>query len=54
MQLGVTSACTKRMTEEKKGVGKRDRKGATKDCFIFYSWFSSKKSAEADMDVFQT
>ena len=27
------------------------RKGVTKDCFLFYSWFSSKKAAEAALAV---
>ena len=39
------------MAEETKGVGQRDVKGATKDYFLFYSWFSSKKSEEAAMYV---
>ena len=41
--LGATAACTKRMTEATKGIGQKSRKGATKDCLIFDSWFSSKK-----------
>ena len=51
LQLGETAACTKRMMEATKGIVFRDIKGATKDCFIFESWFSSKKLAEAVMDV---
>ena len=50
-QLGATAACTKKMMEATKGVGQRYRKGATKDCFRFDSWFSSKKFTEAVMEV---
>ena len=39
------------MTEEAKGVGQRYIKGDTKDCFIFFSWLSPKKLAEAVIDV---
>ena len=49
--LGVMEACTKIMTEENKGIGYRDMKGYTNDCFIFYSCFSSKKLEEYAMDV---
>ena len=49
MQLGATTSCTKRMTEAAKGIGHRDIKGATKDCFLFESWRSSKKLSEAAM-----
>ena len=35
--IEATAACTKRMMEATKGIGQRYRKGATKDCFIFYS-----------------
>ena len=51
IRLGASTACTKRMTEAENGVGQRDIKGATRDCFIFFSWFSSKKLAEAVIDV---
>ena len=51
MQIGVNAACTNIMTEATKGVGQRDRKGAIKDCFLFESWFSSKKLAEDVVDV---
>ena len=51
LNKGATEACTKRMTESAKGVGWRDIIGATKDFFIFYSYFSSKKLSEAKMDV---
>ena len=43
--------CTNRMMEEKKGIDHRYRKGDTRDCFIFGSWFYSKKSAESAMEV---
>ena len=39
------------MTEATNGIVQRDIKGANKDCFIFDSWFSSKKLSEAVMDV---
>ena len=45
--LGSTVACTKRMMESTNGIGQKCRKGSTKDCFIFDSWFSSKKAVEA-------
>ena len=34
-----------------KGLGHRNNKGATKDCFIFGIWFTLKRLAEAVMDV---
>ena len=34
------------MTESKKRIGHRDMKGATKDFFLFGSWFSSNKLEE--------
>ena len=49
--LGETAARTKRMAESTKGICQNYRKGETKDCFIFDSWFDSKKSAEAAMEV---
>ena len=51
LELGSTAACTKRIMEATNGFGQRDAKGATKDCFLFGSFFSSKRSAEAVMDV---
>ena len=33
MQLGATLFSTKRTTKATKGIGQRDRKGATKDIF---------------------
>ena len=47
----MTVACTKRMKEATNGIGKKYRKGATKECFIFDSWFYSKKATEAAMEV---
>ena len=46
-ELGATAACTKRMMEETKGIGQKSKKGGPKDCFLFDSWFASKKAAEA-------
>ena len=39
------------MLESTTGIGQRYIKGATKDCFIFDSWLSSKKSEESEMEV---
>ena len=39
------------MKEATKGIGQKYIKGATKDCFIFGSWVSSKKSEEYAMEV---
>ena len=47
LELGTTAACTKILMEETKGLGQRELKGSTRDCFLFYSWFSSKKLAES-------
>ena len=49
--LGSTESCTKITMEATKGIGQKYRKGETKDCFIFDSWFSSKKAVEAAMEV---
>ena len=49
--FGTTAACTKIIMEAKKGVIQKYRKGATKDCLISYSWFSSKKAAETVIKV---
>ena len=43
--LVATASCTNRMIAATKGVGQRDLKGATKDRFLFESWFSSNKLA---------
>ena len=47
--LGATAAFTKRIMEATKGIGQKYTKGATKDCFLFDSWFSSKKAEESAM-----
>ena len=51
MYIGATSACKNIMMEATKGIGQRDMKVATRYCFLFGSWFSSKKSEEYAMDV---
>ena len=48
-ELGATAACMKRMMEETKGIGQKSKKGGPQDCFLFDSWFASKKAAEAAM-----
>ena len=50
-ELGSTVACTKRMVEETKGIDKKNIIGAIKDCFLFDSWFYSKKAAESATEV---
>ena len=49
--LGDTAACIKRIMEETKGIGHKSKKGEPKDCFLFDSWFDSKKAAEATMEL---
>ena len=49
--LGATAACTKWMMEEKKWIGPKSKKGGPKDCFLFDSWFASKKAAESSMEL---
>ena len=39
------------MTEAKNGLGQKNIKGATRDCFPFGSWFASNSSAETVMYV---
>ena len=51
LQLGETGKCKNRIMEATRGIGQRDVKEATKDCFIFDSWFSSKNSLESAIDV---
>ena len=46
LELGVTSACTKILMEETKGLGQRAVEVSTRDCFLFDSWLSPKKAAE--------
>ena len=36
------------MMESTKGIGQKSIEGGKKDCFLFDSWFSSKKLAEAE------
>ena len=50
-ELGATAACTKRIMEATKGIGKKSIKGGTKHCLLFNSWFASKKAEEATMEV---
>ena len=50
-ELGETAACTKIIMESTKGIGKKSIKGGTKDCFLFESWFSSKKASASVMAV---
>ena len=35
LDIGSKEACANRMTEATRGLGQRDLKGATNDCFIF-------------------
>ena len=49
--LGATTACTKRMMEETKGIGQNSKKGGPKDCFLFDSWFASKKAEEDAIEL---
>ena len=42
--IGSTEVCTNRMMGATKGIGQKYKKGVTEDCFLFDSWFSSKKS----------
>ena len=49
MQLGATEASTKITKKSTKGIGQREMKGATEDCFLFDGCFSSYKSAESAM-----
>ena len=39
------------MMEATKGIGQKSIKGGTKDCFLFDSWFVSKKAAEDATEV---
>ena len=50
-ELRATAECRKRMMEEAKGIGRKSKKGGPKDCFLFDSWFASKKAAEAAMGL---
>ena len=50
-ELGANAACTKIMMEATKGIGQKSIKVGKKDCFLFDSWFASKKSVESAMEV---
>ena len=50
-ELGASVVCTKQIMEETKGIGQKSKKGGPKDCFLFDSWFASKKAAEAAMEL---
>ena len=50
-ELGATAACTNQMMEETKGIGQKSKKWGPKDCFLFDSWFASKKATEAAMEL---
>ena len=50
-ELGANASCTKRMAEATKGIGQKSIKGGTKNCFLFDSWLSPKKSEEAAMEA---
>ena len=52
VELGATSACTKILMEETKGMGQRALKVSTTDCLLFVSWLLSKKSEEAAASIF--
>ena len=51
--LVATAVCTKIIMVATKWIGQKYIKGATKDCFIFDSWFSSNNSAEDAMEVWE-
>ena len=51
LELGATVACTKRLIEETNGLGQRSLKGSSRDCFLFDSWFSLNKLAEAAKSI---
>ena len=43
-ELGATESCTNRIMEATKGIGQKSIKLGTKYCFLFDSWFVSKKA----------
>ena len=43
MNIGATESFTPRIMEANKGIDHRDVKRSTNDCFVFGSWFASKK-----------
>ena len=51
LELGATAACTNKLMEEINVLGQRDLKRSIRDCFLFYSWFSSNKSEDAAFSI---
>ena len=51
LEFGTTSACSKRLVEETKGLRHRALKGSKRDFLLFGSWFLSKKPAEEAASV---
>ena len=51
LELVSTSVFTKILMEEMKELGQRSLKGSTRYFFLFDSWFSSKKAAEAATSI---
>ena len=49
--IRATAACTKWMMEETKGIGQKSKEGGPKDCFLFDSWFASKKAAKSAIEL---
>ena len=45
------AVCTKRMIQAMKGLVEKDVKWDTNYCFIFDSWFASKRSSEDAMNI---
>ena len=39
LDLGATSTCTKRLVDEKKGLGQSALEWSTRDFFVLDSWF---------------
>ena len=50
-QIGATEACTKIIVESTKVIGQKYINWTSKDCFLFYSCFSSNNLAESAMEV---
>ena len=50
-EIGSAAAYTKITMEATKGIGQKSIEGGTKYCFLFDSWFASKKAAEAAMEM---
>ena len=51
LEFGATAACTTVFMEDIKGMWKRSMKGSTRDCFLFGSWFLSKKVSEVAASI---